>query len=225
MNKILKTGILGGTFNPVHKGHIEMAERALSDFGLDKVLFMPDGKPPYKKSAEKESISDEDRLNLLKIATASESRFEVSNREISKKKFSYTSDTLFEMKSENPEEKLYFITGSDSFLYIDKWHDPDVIMKSAVLCVYEREAAPDQINLMNNKSIDVSLNSEEVHDEVVRKKKLFEKIYGAEVLLSKFRPPDISSSKVRRLASSGKDISGLVPYGVAEYIEAHHLYR
>ena len=112
-----KIGILGGTLNPVHLGHLMIAEEALEQFNLDKVLFMPSGCPPHKDIAQ--IASNEHRKNMVELAIRGNDRFLFSDFEMKREGIIYTSDTLKLLKEENPSSEYYFIMGAKSLLYLE----------------------------------------------------------------------------------------------------------
>lgn len=114
-----KVGIMGGTFDPIHYGHLVIAEQVRERFLLDKVIFVPVGKAPHKEGVEVDKF---DRFNMVKLAIESNSNFEISSIEIDKHKKTYTIDTIKELKN-NIDAEIFFITGSDAILMIDTWKD------------------------------------------------------------------------------------------------------
>ena len=122
-----RVGILGGTFNPPHLGHLIIAEQVKSQLNLDEVMFIPDYQPPHidKKTA----ISDEKRLKMVKLSTMDEPGFKVSDIELRRKGVSYTIDTIKELKLKNPEVDYYFIIGGDMVEYLPKWHRIEELIK------------------------------------------------------------------------------------------------
>lgn len=122
MSKI-RLGVMGGTFDPIHYGHLVAASGAASAFGLDKVLFVPTGEP-----WQKQTITDADhRLAMTKLAIAGNSLFEISTVDVLRAGPTYTIDTLREIHESNPEADIYFITGADSIAQIDSWKDSSQI--------------------------------------------------------------------------------------------------
>ena len=122
-----RVGILGGTFNPPHLGHLIIAEQIKSQLNLDEVMFIPDYQPPHidKKTA----ISAEKRLKMVKLSTMDEPGFKVSDIELRRKGVSYTIDTIKELKLKNPEVDYYFIIGGDMVEYLPKWHRIEELIK------------------------------------------------------------------------------------------------
>lgn len=147
-------GIMGGTFNPIHLGHIKLAQAAYEQYNLDKVLFMPSGDPPHKK--DETIVKAEHRMNMVKLAIAGISYFEPSAMEIERKGYSYTCETLKELHGQNTQNVLYFIIGADSLFHIESWYKPEEIFKLCVLLAANRDDIPyndffNQIQYLNRK--------------------------------------------------------------------------
>lgn len=132
----MRIGIYGGTFNPIHNTHIEIAKAALKQFSLDKVYFMVAGAPPHKDTAE--SISDICRLEMVSLAIKNEPNLFIDNREIYRAGKSYSYISLTEIKNEHPDDEIFFIMGSDSLLAFNTWVKPEVISECATVLVAPR---------------------------------------------------------------------------------------
>lgn len=155
----MKIGILGGTFNPVHIGHLILAEEAREKLGLDKVIFIPTALPPHKDNVNIAPAVD--RLKMLKLATKSNKYFAVSDVEIKRKGRSYTIDTLKELKKKYKNDELYFIIGSDLLKYLNEWKDLSQILKmvefiAATRPGYSLEKIPPYIHTLPIRAVDVS---------------------------------------------------------------------
>ncbi len=122
----MKIGIYGGTFNPIHKGHVHFAKMAVRELGLDKVILIPDNIPPHKESMG--IAPSYHRMQMCLLAVEQEEKIEVSDMEIKRQGISYTVDTLKEIKRKNPDAELFLLTGTDMFLTIDKWKSAAEIM-------------------------------------------------------------------------------------------------
>lgn len=197
-------GIMGGTFNPIHNGHVLLAKRTCEQFQLNEVLMMPSGIPPHKKA---EAILDSNhRSEMVKLAIQNEPNLTFSDVEITRSGYSYTADTLTEIK--DTYNKIYFIIGADSLFYIDKWYRPDIIMELSTIVVANRSD--------NNKS-DADLEFYKKIQEINHK-------FQTQIeVLENFHYP-ISSSQIRYNVSNGISIKGMVPDSVEEYIRNNHLY-
>lgn len=193
----MKIGLMGGTFDPPHIAHIKMAERAMEEYKLDKVIFMTGGNPPHKTTDTAASL----RHHMIKLAIAGRKNFSASRYEIDKGGYSYTSDTLKYLKDVYKEDDLYFIIGGDSFEAIFSWHEPFEILKRCVLLVYPRDNKPRE-------------------DEI----EAFNKKYNSRVCYLHADETNISSSFIRCEAESGKDVSRYLEPEVHEYIKRNSLY-
>jgi nicotinate-nucleotide adenylyltransferase len=121
-----RIGILGGTFDPPHNGHLALASAAVSELKLSKVIFIPAGTPPHKTA---EDVSSEnDRLAMLKLAVDDDGRFEISEIELERDGPSFTIDTLTRLKADNPRQELFFLMGSDNVSEMKSWHKPEKIL-------------------------------------------------------------------------------------------------
>ncbi len=192
--------ILGGTFDPIHLGHIKMAEIALEELNTDKIIMLPSGDPPHKH----ETTSAYHRCNMVKIACRNNKRLVLSKREIERGGLSYTLDTLLEIKSESPSEHIVLIVGSDSIHSFESWHEPSKIASLCSMAVVLRSEDP-----MDLKSTICDLN----------------KRFNLKVHLFKQRGLDISSTQIRRLFHENKDVSSFLDKEVLKYIETNGLYR
>ncbi len=137
----MKIGLLGGTFDPIHDGHLELARTARKQFGLEKVIFIPARIPPHKTSRA-DITPAEHRFNMVKLAVQSEPAFEVSRAELDRSDLSYTVETLRQMKKRYPKDELYLILGADSLKEIPAWKEPAEIKRLAALLVAGREGVP-----------------------------------------------------------------------------------
>lgn len=134
-------GIMGGTFNPIHLGHIAIAKAAYEQFHLDEVWFMPNHLPAYKSN--KDLVSAENRINMVQLGIQEYPYFKVSDFEIKREGKTYTYETMMLLKQKYPKNDFYFIMGADSLFYFDKWQHPEIIVAHASILVATR----------NNKSI------------------------------------------------------------------------
>ena len=130
----MKICIFGGTFDPVHEGHIHIAKNALSEFKLDKVIFMPSGNSYMKKDVSP-AIH---RYNMLKLALEEYPEFELSDIEIKREGYTYTKDTIEEFKANHPDDELFFLIGSDTLFMIEKWYEPEYLFHNLHFLVADR---------------------------------------------------------------------------------------
>jgi nicotinate-nucleotide adenylyltransferase len=198
----VKIGVLGGTFDPVHRGHIMMAEEARKALKLAEVLMVPAGQP-VSRDKDNQITSARHRLEMLRLAVDDESYIKISTIELERPGASYTVDTLSELKQKYKDGDLYFILGWDSLEYIDRWRQPERIIELCRLVAIPRPG----FNRPNLKLLEKSIPG----------------ISRRVIFLDKPRV-DISASTIRELASRGKPIGQLVPGVVAEYIAKHKLY-
>jgi nicotinate-nucleotide adenylyltransferase len=203
MLKANKIGILGGTFNPVHNGHIAIANIAIYEFLLGEVIFLPVGQPPHKRN---ENIaSAEHRLNMLRLAIEDEARFSVNTMELYRDGYTYTVDSLEILARENKNADYYYIIGADTLFELKTWKNFErVFCLTNFIC----ELRPGQDDSEVREYAD-ALNER----------------YGYKFFVAKEKCPDISSSYIRELAEKRRLKQGLVPDKVARYIEKHQLYN
>lgn len=200
----MKIGIMGGTFDPIHKGHLMLGEYAYQQYSLDKVWFMPNGNPPHKSSETIESKS-KNRVEMVRRAIAGKEYFALQLYEVENKEINYSYKTMEHFKDVYPEDEFYFIIGADSLFSLEKWVYPDRLLKTCtILAAYRDEKGTDemmsQIQYLNEK-------------------------YDADIRLLNTPNVDISSSKIREKIKEGICIQELVPEAVFEYIEEKQLFR
>jgi nicotinate-nucleotide adenylyltransferase len=201
-----RIGMLGGTFDPIHAGHLALARVALDQLGLDQVLFVPAGQPPHKRG--RPITPAEDRLAMVELAIAAEPPFAVSRIEIDRPGPSYTADTA-EALVNGPETddrpiELTVILSAESFADLPSWHDPGRLLRLARIAVAPRTGHPAPTPAW-----------------------LAQRLPGFADRVVVLEGPhlDISASDIRARVAAGRSIDQLVPPPVAAYIEAHHLYR
>ncbi len=198
-----KIGILGGTFDPIHYGHLMMGEAALTEACLDEIWYMPTGTPAYKAGSRR--ISDKThRVRMTELAIQNKEGYLCSRLEAEREGNTYTADTLTALKEMYPDDKLYYIVGADSLDYMDRWYHPERIFPCAVILVVMR----------NTQS----------HEEITRKIAELTVRFQADIRLLNHKQVDISSTQVRRMAATGEDLSFVLPEAVSNYIREHNLY-
>lgn len=197
-----KIGIMGGTFNPIHNGHLAMAQKACEQFELEEVWFMPAKNPPHKENSE--IASDRHRAEMILLAIREKSYFTLSTLEYERQGITYTADTLEELCRKYPTDYFYFIIGSDSLSYIDKWKEPKKLLSMAHIL-----SAP---------------RFPHSAEEDAEKKLFLEKQYGADIQFIEMEPVRVASQEIRTLLKAGKDIRSYVPEAVDKYIIQHKLY-
>lgn len=213
----MKTGILGGTFNPVHNAHLQIARTVLDRCGLDRVLFMPAAVPPHKEVAS--DVSFEHRLAMVELAIAEEHVFEASAFETRIPGASFSVETLHHFRKTHPGEDIFFIIGLDSFRDITTWKNYPVLFGLCNIVVARRPGpgADDPRSLLP-----VAIENEFCYDE--KSLKLQHKS-GHQLIFIENRGSDISSTMIRERVARGESIRNYVPAIVADYISEHGLYR
>lgn len=196
-----RIGIMGGTFDPIHLGHMLIAENAYETFDLNEVLFIPSG-----NSYMKDNVTNvQTRVDMTGISIEDNSHFAMSTIEAERPGPSYTFETLSELKDKHPDNEYYFIVGADSFVKMDTWKNPEIIFSKAVILVAER---------IGNSSSEVTAKMEE-----------YQKRFNADVRHLPINCIDISSTNIRKRVKEGKSIRYMVHYKVIEFINKKHLYK
>ncbi|MBQ7296507.1 MAG: nicotinate-nucleotide adenylyltransferase [Clostridia bacterium] len=195
----MRIGIYGGAFNPVHKGHVKLAEEIKRKADLDKIIIMPSGLSPHKSSGQ--LIDSAHRLEMCRLAFTGED-YIISDLEIKRDGKSYTFDTVTELSRIYPDDELFLIMGSDMLLCFDKWYRYSDILSLVTVCATTRQG-------------DISISQLKNYADTVLKK---------EVIIIDFEPFECSSTMVRNKVNCGEDISSLVPLKVAAYIKENRLY-
>ncbi len=195
----MRLGVLGGTFDPVHIGHLLLGESAREQLSLDKVLFVPAGEP-WRKQGRQISVA-EDRLAMLRLAVGGNQAFEVSTIEVDREGPSYTIDTLEALRSERPNDELFFIVGADALDDMPTWREPERIFELATVVVAGRPVDSD-----SERPVGPGIRADGI---------------------SAIDMPSIalSSSEVRQRLAQGRTIRYMVPEAVEQYIREHRLYR
>jgi nicotinate-nucleotide adenylyltransferase len=196
----VRVGLLGGTFNPPHLGHLACASLAIDGLELDRVLFIPVHEPPHKALEVEPGV--EHRVEMCRRAIAADDRFSVSLVDAEVPGPSYTVDTLSRLHDRCPGDQLTFIVGGDMALSLPNWREPEAILELAELGVAEREGV---------RRADITERLADLGTDNVR-------FFDMPRL-------DISSSQIRRMVAAGRPIRYLVPDAVADYIEQAGLYR
>ena len=196
-------GIMGGTFDPIHYGHLILGERAYEEFHLEKILFLPNGNPPHKQQRT-DVAQARDRLEMVRLAIADNPHFELDDEETQREGYSYTKDTLRRMQERNPDTAYYFIIGEDSLLSFHNWYHPEEICRYCTLLTAVRGNLPLE----------------------PRKKQIayLEKTIGADILEMDTPQLPFASSQIRELAAQGRSIRYYVPEAVYAYIQLNNLY-
>jgi len=212
----MKTGILGGTFNPVHLAHLQIAEEVQRACQLDRVLFIPAAEPPHKEVAGE--VAFDHRLAMVEIAVRNYPSFHASDMELRRCGKSFSVDTLDILRRNDPNGERYFIIGLDSFRDIASWKDFARIFDLCHLVVVSRPGIKLSSPL---ESLPVAMHKDFCYDKKTEK---IQHKSGNYLIFLNGTYSDISSTRIRGLRAEGHSIRHLVPLGVADYIEEHHLY-
>ncbi|MDO4343483.1 MAG: nicotinate-nucleotide adenylyltransferase [Eubacteriales bacterium] len=199
-----KIGIMGGTFDPIHVGHLILGESAYQQFGLEKVLFMPSGNPPHKRNRSGRAALSE-RIEMVGLAIEDNPHFELSLAEAHEDGYTYTSKTLTRLTSECPDTEYYFIMGADSLFSFEQWKDPGRIAQLAILVVAGRDHADDE-----------KLNQTAEH---------LKNLFHARIQRLSTPNIDISSKMLRGWIAQGCSTRYYIPDSVNRYISDLHLYN
>lgn len=217
----MKVGIFGGTFNPIHYGHLRAAEEVREAIGLDKILFIPSGKPPLKT---KESADEKQRYEMTRLAIVNNPFFELSDIECRLSGKSYTVKTIEELKKINPEIELFFILGIDAFLDIPNWWHPERLITLTDFIIISRpefrfidlQVSP-YMKISRRILKEIDKNKAEIYMTKLKSNR--------DAILLRLTPIGISSTEIRDLVSRGRSIKYLLPVEVQSYIINNKLYK
>lgn len=203
-SKRKRVGIMGGTFDPIHIGHLILGETAYEQFELDQVLFMPAGNPPHKQN-RRHRASDEQRSEMVRRAIASNPHFSLSLQEMNVDGFTYTYRTLERIQRQHPDTDYFFILGADSLFDFDKWKEPGRICNACTVVVATRNHT-----------------SEGKLDETIR---FLEEKYGGTFRKLNSLNIDVSSAMLRSWLAGNRTVKYYVPDKVIDYIRENHIYE
>jgi len=192
-----RVGVFGGTFNPLHNAHIDVAKRAMTQCGLSEVLFVPNGVPPHKRHLD--GVGKEDRFRMVELALATHEGLSASRIEIDREGPSYTIDTIRALKDDYPQG-ICFIVGADRLLELDTWKEPDALLESVPFVLAPRSGV--SLATFDSPPFDV-----------------------ATIVPLEMREVDLSSTWLRELIHRGEAIEEWVPSAVAAYVQQRGLYR
>lgn len=223
-----RIGIMGGTFNPIHNGHLAIAGRAKEQFALEKVLFMPSG-VPYMKD-QREVLPIQARCEMTALATRDIPGFELSRLEAAdaaQGKNTYTCNTLQKLRCDAPETALYFILGADSLYAMEDWKNPALIFQNCtVLAAVRGDESADEPHHTSARAESGQAETSENRLERLRGQASYlRKKYGASIEILEFEGMDVSSTQIRERVRRGESLQGLVPEAVERYIFHNHLYQ
>lgn len=197
-----KIGIMGGTFDPPHLGHLLSAEYTAAELELERVIFIPTGLKAYKSADNAASAAD--RYAMTAAATAANEKFDISDIEIRNAGINYTGDTLEKLHGIYPGTHFYFIVGADSLDYMDEWHEPEKLFR---LCTVAAVGRP-------------GFDKTQIFDKAESLKRRF----NADIRYIDMPQIDISSSEIKNRIKAGKSVRYMVPGCVEEYIKREQLY-
>lgn len=197
-----KIGIFGGSFDPIHRGHLNIAQSAYEEFSLDEVWFIPAGHSPNKD--ERGMTAANDRAEMVALAITPYPYFKLSRMEIEAQETSYTYLTLTRIKEQYPDAELYFIMGADSLDYFEKWKHPEIICEKAVILTAVRD------------DMDIAA----IEDKIAKLQQLF----PARIYPIRGGRTEISSTELRTIYKEEKSMSAMIPDAVGRYICEHGLY-
>lgn len=195
-----RIALMGGSFNPIHCGHMNLARAALESALADEVLFLPTGNPPHKR----DGLADKsDRFAMVELALEGETRMKASREEVDRQGVIYTVDTLTRLHEAMPDAALYYLIGADTLLQLHTWRQPEKVIR---LCTFLLAMRPGE-------------SGQEVERQLA-----FWREKGADIVLLDAQQMDISSTELREKIRRGQSLKGLVPAGVEAYIREHGLY-
>lgn len=199
-----RLGIMGGTFNPIHQGHIILAQESYRQFQLDRVLVIPNKLPAYKDTDE--LLNAKQRSEMVQLAIQPFPYMKFLDIELRRTGATYTIDTLQELRQMYPDEKLFFILGGDSLLTFHEWCSYEEILKIAViLCAVRKDAGAEALQAVREQ--------------------LYARVPEAEIYFLNTELLDISSTKIREEFYTNPSLADWLPKGVDSFIREHHLYQ
>lgn len=201
----MKIGIMGGTFDPIHDGHLMLAEYAYQLFNLDEIWFLPNGNPPHKNDPSIQKDTRE-RVRMVELAIADVPYFKLCDYEIKSKKPSYSYQTMEYLKKTFPDNDFYFIIGADSLFAIEKWSHPEKLIRTVTILAAYRDDMD---------------TPEEMHQQI----DYLNQKYDGDIRLLRTPLLPVSSSEIRSQIESGISEHLPVPESVEEYIRKNHLYQ
>jgi nicotinate-nucleotide adenylyltransferase len=220
-NNLKRVGLLGGTFDPVHNGHLDLAAKTAQLFDLQEILFIPASQSPHK--LDDQPASSRHRVTMLKLALEQKTRFSIELFETAKGGVSYTIETLSRLKEKHPNWELFLILGADAFLLMDTWKSFTEIIKLCHVLVGSRPG----IKLEVPEKLSQALGLKKTllkNNGLVLPMTLFTNTEKT-IRLYQIPTPNISSREIRKMVQEEKEIKNLLPPVVDHYIMHHRLYR
>lgn len=208
--------ILGGTFNPIHLGHLHLATQLQASLGFDSIRFVPAALPALK---DVPAITAEQRAEMVKIAIANQPHFTLDTRELLRSGTSYSIDTLISLREElGNQVSLCWLMGSDAFAHLNAWHRWQELLNYAHLIVVKRPHSLDLSNLNADVKALLEKHKAKTAEEIKHQ------AHG-KILIQEIAALDISSTDIREKIADKQDVSQLLPSGVLKLIQTHHLYQ
>ncbi len=220
---MMKIGIYGGTFNPIHNGHIKLAENAKRIYQLDKVIFLPSGNSYMKSNV----LSGWQRYHMVCLALNGRDGLEASDLEIRREGATYSYETMEEFHDIYPNDELFFLLGEDSLRMIECWKEPARLMKQCSFIVATRipEASDWRYAPVDGgEAIAEAQNGHAAGMQLPQYIRYLEGKYHTHIYCIEMQDAT-SSSKIRNAVAGGREISGMVPDAVGDYIRKEHLYQ
>jgi nicotinate-nucleotide adenylyltransferase len=205
----MRIGVFGGSFDPVHVGHLVVAEMAREQARLDRVLFVPAAIQPHKQQLELARAAD--RVEMLRLATGGHEAFAVSTLEIDRGGVSYTADTFEALAAEHPGHDLVLLLGPDALAGLPTWHEPERILAAVTICGIEREGVDDVAAIVREPHLAALLGAARAQ----------------QIVATRVRVPAIGirATDLRAACAAGRSIRYRTPRAVEQYIATHGLYR
>lgn len=200
----MKIGIMGGTFDPIHNGHLMLGKEALAQFRLDEIWYMPNGNPPHKSQRSIQSDAKH-RAAMTRLAIQKEARFRLETYEVERETISYTYETLRHFHETYAEHVFYFIIGADSLYAIEDWVHPEEIFRSCTILAAFRDHV-------------------DTPEKIEKQIRYLKEKYGADIRLLNTPLMDVSSKELRSRMREGRSVSAYVPDAVERYIREEKLY-
>lgn len=197
-----KVGILGGTFDPIHFGHLTIAKQAKSELELDEMILMPTGHSPHKEDVL--ITNTKDRLAMIRLAIQEEPSLSLSTYEIDSGKINYSYLTLQSLAAENKDTVFYFVMGADSLHNLPTWRHPEIIAQNAILVVAARDHMHDEA---------LYLLAQEMEER-----------FKAQIIFIHLPCITVSSHEIRECIKNGLPTDDKIPRAVGDYIKSHNLY-
>jgi nicotinate-nucleotide adenylyltransferase len=208
--------ILGGTFNPIHLGHLHLAKQLQASLGFDSIRFMPAALPALKDAP---SATAEQRAELVKISIENQAHFILDTRELSRSGVSYTIDTLISLREAlGNQVSICWLMGSDAFANLNAWHRWQELLNYAHLVVVKRPGNHD-LSKLNAEMKKLLSTHEAKHTDEIK-----QQAHG-KILIQEISALDISSTQIRENIAHEKDVSAIVPPAALQYIQSHQLYK